>query len=196
MGAIWKHFKTVCKHKWIVFCECVACGIPWQGIMHDVSKFSFAEFAPSARYFQGKKTEESARKYEIAWLHHKNNNKHHWEWWIDFGENGEPIATKIPTKYVIEMVCDWIGAGKAYDKKEWTTATPLNYYRMVRKNRYFHKETETIILFLLQTIKDKGLKEFHRICRLCRKNNYYFREKPIECEQNSSIVEQEEMRKR
>lgn len=168
MGAKWKHFKTVYKHKAVVFRECKACGIPWQGLVHDLSKFGITEFAPSARYFQGDKSPIEAEKaelgYSVAWLHHKGHNKHHWEWWTDFGENGEVIANKIPSKYVIEMVCDWIGAGMVYSGKKWTQAEPLNYYKKVRLGRYFHPETEKLILRLLEIIKDKGLEKFHLVC--------------------------------
>lgn len=169
MGARWKHFKTVCKHKAVVYHECHKCGITWQGIKHDLSKFSPIEFGPSAKYFQGNKSPNESEKedcgYSIAWLHHKGVNKHHWEWWTDFGSDGQIIANKIPLKYVIEMICDWIGAGKVYSKEKWTQEEPLNYYNKVRKGRYFHEETEKLIIFLLETIRDKGLDEFHRMCR-------------------------------
>ena len=75
------------------------------------------------------------------------------------------VANKIPSKYVIEMICDWIGAGKVYSKEKWTQAEPLNYYNKVRKGRYFHEETEKLIVYFLEVIRDKGLDEFHRLCR-------------------------------
>ena len=168
MGAKLNHFKTICKHKKVVFEECRACGITWQGITHDLSKFSITEFTPSARYFQGNRSPIEAEKedtgYSMAWLHHKGVNKHHWEWWCDFGENGEVIANKIPSKYVVEMLCDWIGAGKVYNKETWKQSDPLDYYNKVRKGRHFHPETEKLIVYLLEVIKDKGLDEFHKIC--------------------------------
>ena len=165
----WKHFKTVCKHKAVVFKECKACGPTWQGLTHDLSKFSVIEFAASARYFQGDKSpidaEKAEKGYSIAWLHHKGYNKHHWEWWTDFSDNGTVIANKIPSKYVIEMICDWIGAGKVYGGKGWTQEDPLNYYMKVRAGRHFHPETEELIVKLLKIIKDHGLEAFHKICR-------------------------------
>ena len=48
MGVKWKHFKTICKHKMVVYQECKSCGILWQGITHDLSKFSAIEFFASA----------------------------------------------------------------------------------------------------------------------------------------------------
>ena len=42
---------------------------------------------------------------------------------------------------------------------------PLNYYNKVRAGRHFHPETEEVIVKLLEIIRDKGLEEFHRVCR-------------------------------
>jgi len=67
MGKYWRHFKTVSTHKWEVFKECKACGLFWQGLLHDMSKFSPAEFASSARYFQGNRSPIEAEK-EKNWI--------------------------------------------------------------------------------------------------------------------------------
>ena len=169
MGARIKHFKTICKHKAVVYKECRACGITWQGIVHDLSKFSIVEFSASAKYFQGNRSPIDAEKeeigYSMAWLHHKGHNKHHWEWWTDFDNNGQVIANKIPVRYVVEMVCDWIGAGKVYSKEKWTQSEPLNYFNKVRDGRHFHPETEKVIVTLLEVIRDCGLDVFHTLCR-------------------------------
>ena len=66
MGARIKHFKTVCKHKAVVYRECKACGIPWQGIVHDLSKFSPIEFSASAKYFQGNGSPIEAEKAAVG----------------------------------------------------------------------------------------------------------------------------------
>lgn len=169
MGVKWKHLKTICKHKMVVYQECKSCGIIWQGITHDLSKFSAIEFFASAKYFQGNRSPIEAEKedcgYSMAWLHHKGVNKHHWEWWTDFDDNGNIIANKMPSKYVIEMVCDWIGAGKVYSNAKWTQDEPLNYFNKVRKGRHFHPETEKLIIYFLEIIRDKGLDEFHKVCQ-------------------------------
>ena len=169
MGVRWRHFKTVMKHKQVVFRECWACGIGWQGIVHDLSKFSHTEFSPSAKYFQGNRSPIEAEKedcgYSFAWLHHKGCNPHHWEYWIDFGSHGEIIADRIPKKYVVEMLCDWIGAGKVYAKGKWSQNDPLDYFNKVRAGRYFHPETEQVIVRFLELIRDEGLEQFHKIAR-------------------------------
>ena len=178
MQAVWNHFKTVCKHKRIVYQECRACGMTWRGLTHDLSKFSIAEFVPSAKFFQGDKSpieaEKAAKGYSFAWLHHKGCNPHHWEFWLDFRDDGTFIVNKIPYPYVIEMICDWIGAGKVYSKDKWTQHEPLRYFYKVRGGRHFHPETEELIVTLLKCISEKGLDEFHRMAR-CKSPYSYFR---------------------
>ena len=63
------------------------------------------------------------------------------------------------------MVCDWIGAGKVYNKDKWTQYSPLEYYNKVRSGRYFHPETERLILMFLNTIASYGLPAFHIIAK-------------------------------
>jgi hypothetical protein len=168
--AFWRHFLTVCKHKREVFKECKACGIWWQGLVHDLSKFSPAEFMPAAKYFQGDRSPIEAEKEDIgysnSWLHHKGRNKHHWEYWCDYNDDtGEVIPYKIPYRYVVEMICDWIGAGKVYSKEKWTQEEPLRYYKKVRPGRHFHPETEELILKFLYCINEHGVDAFHRMAR-------------------------------
>ena len=169
MGTAWKHFKTITKHKLIVGRECIACGQIRLGILHDLSKYSPTEFLPSARYFQGDRSpiekEKATKGYSIAWQHHKGHNPHHWEYWTDFDSSGQIIAIKVPYKYVVEMVCDWIGAGKVYSKETWAQDEPWNYYQRVRSGRHFHRDTEHLIELFLLCISRYGLSEFHRMSK-------------------------------
>lgn len=166
IGKKWEHFKVVMTHKKYVYEECKACGFFYRGILHDVSKLLPIEFLSSAKYFQGNRSPIEAEKedkgYSMAWLHHKSVNKHHWEWWTDFDDYGNVVANKIPYVYVIEMICDWIGAGKAYTKDKWSQASPIDYYNKERPNRYFNEETEKLVVYLLEIIRDNGLYEFHK----------------------------------
>lgn len=135
-----KHFLLVCKHKWYVGVECFKHGLYWQGIVHDLSKFSSTEFFTSARYFQGNRSPIGMEKLELgysyAWINHKNKNKHHWEYWTDF-KDGKVIAAPMPTRYVMEMVCDMIGATKAYGGK-----SVLDYYNANKANWHLHPVTK------------------------------------------------------
>ena len=145
ISMIFKHLKTICKHKAIVCLECMKCGFIWRGLMHDNSKLGLTEFLPSAKYFEGNKNTEKVRNgYYLAWLHHRGHNPHHWEYWIEFDREGKVIANKIPYEYVVEMVCDWVGAGIVYSKGKCEYDEPFgvifsdmrsNSQRTRRKNR-------------------------------------------------------------
>ena len=129
-----KYFKTICIHKWYVFVECFNQRIIWQGIIHDMSKFSPSEFIASAWYYFGDRSdsvidEGIIEKYQQAWLHHKGHNKHHWEYWVDWNsDTGEYELPRIPLKYLQEMYADMVGASKAYNKNKFDNKEPLNYF--------------------------------------------------------------------
>ena len=120
---IFLHFGKICKHKWWVFYYCCKAGIPWRGFMHDWSKFSPVEFWESVKYYQGTSSPIDAAKkdkgWSKAWMHHKGRNRHHYEYWQDhFDQGGRPV--KMPYKDALEMLCDYIGAGRAYMGKDFT----------------------------------------------------------------------------
>jgi hypothetical protein len=125
------HFRNIIKHKYYVSIECFKLGLYWQGITHDLSKFSPIEFLESAKYYQGNGTpitEIKRRKgFSEAWLHHKGRNKHHWEYWTDFYE-GVVKPIKIPDKYLKEMACDMLGASKTYLGWFFYDSAPLEYF--------------------------------------------------------------------
>lgn len=172
----WKHFKTIVKHKYYVFIACSKCGITWRGIKHDMSKFSPKEFISSSRYFQGTSSPINAEKikngYSIAWQNHKGRNTHHYHYWIDV-EDGEVIALKMPYKDVVEMICDWVGAGKAYNTNKWTESDVLDYFIKHRSKMLFHEDTAYFIYRILYKIEESpdGLKDVYK---LLRKHNSYF----------------------
>lgn len=174
------HTKTVLKHKRIVFSLMRKCGYGWRGFWHDMSKFSPTEFISSAKYFQGNKSPIEKEKEEIgysnAWLHHKGHNKHHWEYWTDFGKDGEVIAYKMPWKYVVEMVCDYVAAGKTYSKEKWTQHEPLGYHTKMKSQRHYHKDTLWLLETFLEIIDIYGLERFIRTV----KNKGYLYEEYLE----------------
>ena len=49
----WKHFHTITRHRHQVIKNCFRAGIFWQGLRHDLSKYSLTEFIPGAKYYQG-----------------------------------------------------------------------------------------------------------------------------------------------
>ena len=87
MLKIFSHLKTVNKHRREVRKLCFKCGLYWQGLTHDLSKYSFVEFWNGVKFYTGIKSphvgEREAYGYSKAWLHHKGVNKHHAEYWQD-----------------------------------------------------------------------------------------------------------------
>ena len=116
------------RHKWFVFIECLKLGIPWLGIMHDISKFSLSEFPFSARRYFGDATEQVKQEYKYSWLHHQHHNKHHWIYWVVFTPlpkqeySEKDGCLPMPDRYAREMLADWTGSGKTFrkpDTKGW-----------------------------------------------------------------------------
>ena len=108
------YFKYVIIHKYYVSIECIKHGLFWQAITHDLSKLLLSELIPYTNFFYG--NNYSKEKFDYAWLLHQKRNKHHWQWWILPEDNGTNKILDMPLKYRIEMLCDWIGAGKAQGK--------------------------------------------------------------------------------
>lgn len=96
-------------------------------ILHDLSKFSADEAFGYAMY--NRKTGHGHHQFEMAWHHHKMNNPHHPEYWFNPNRGGQNEAIPMPTIYVVEMVADWIGAGKIYGGQldEWLTGNLLKF---------------------------------------------------------------------
>lgn len=158
-----RHFKTVAKHKYIVFLLCVKAGIPWRGLMHDMSKFSPAEFGNGVKYFTGDRSptelERREQGYSAAWMHHKGRNRHHFEYWTDYNYKTRKIeAVKMPVKYVKEMFCDRVAAGKVYLGKNYTNENPINYFLGGSAKTNMHPETALLLEDWLTTLRDKGEK--------------------------------------
>lgn len=170
--------KTVIKHKHYVFIHCVKAGITWQGIVHDLSKFSPTEFIPGVKYFTGNKSpnvgEREALGRSLAWMHHKGRNRHHFEYWNDLNMELKRYApVKMPLKYVIEMFCDRVAASKVYGKERYTDAYALEYFHLRKEHPEMHPETEALLEKLLVMLSEKGEdKTFAYIKQLKKKKEY------------------------
>jgi len=156
------HTKTVLKHKWYVFKLCCKAGIPFRGIIHDLSKFSPTEFWESVKYYSGDRSPiyycKKVNGYSKAWLHHKGRNKHHYEYWFD---SKAPDPTPIiPYKYAIEMVCDTFAAGMAYQGKNWTKEYQLEYWESrERPGQYLNPKISKFLTRIYSDVAEKGLNE-------------------------------------
>ena len=159
---IWKHFCLVNKHRWYVFKLSIKAGIPWRGLLHDLSKYSPTEFCESVKYYNGKRSPlhvcREDKGYSLSWLHHKGRNKHHFEYWEDLSKN-ERIPVFLPYKYIVEAVCDKIAAGMVYNAKDWNPKEPLEYWTNIEKPGPVLKHPASIEFMdiVLKEISDNGL---------------------------------------
>lgn len=156
-----KHLHTVNTHRYKVFLLCCKVGIPLQGLLHDLSKYSPTEFWEGVKYYQGDYSPihncKKENGYSKAWLHHKGRNKHHYEYWYDYEAPNE--TPKMPFKYFLEMICDTLSAGMTYQGKNWTKEYQLAYWNRT-KDRVRMDESQKIALGkVYEKIAEKGLKE-------------------------------------
>lgn len=156
-----KHFNTITKHRHKVIAHCFKAGIGWQGLLHDLSKYSPAEFFTGAKYYQGNKSpneEERARYgYSKAWMHHKGRNRHHFEYWTDYNPQRRVVEpVRMPFNYVAEMFCDRVAASKIYNGKAYKDCDPLNYFLKAKATRFIHPRTSDELEELLTLLAEKG----------------------------------------
>lgn len=143
------------KHKTFVSLECIKRGLIWRGIKHDWDKFLPFCFKTYALFFYGKNKPPRDKNgyykphntgnpdFERAWLKHIRRNDHHWQYWVvphdaDVGGN---TVHPFNEKAALEMICDWIGAGKAQNSK-------LNAKQWYGKNKHkliLHEKTKKYI---------------------------------------------------
>ncbi|MBE6888817.1 MAG: catalase [Ruminococcaceae bacterium] len=170
------HFKTITKHRHKVIAHCARAGILWQGLRHDLSKYSPTEFLAGAKYYQGTRSPNEAERelfgYSKAWLHHKGRNRHHFEYWFDYDPKTKMNSpVKMPLKYVIEMFCDRVAASKIYQGKNYTDEQPLEYFLRAKGRRAIHHETSDFLESLLVMLAEKGEKDTFDYIKMYKKSN-------------------------
>lgn len=145
-----EYFKYVLEHKKNVFIECIEMSKQYKGkdkleliihaFTHDLSKFHpNQEFYPYADWFYGEygvkykgdfsaEHEMTKQRFKNAWQHHKDKNKHHWDYWHE-------RDLKMPVKYIKQMVCDWSAMSRKFGD------TPQNFYLKNYKKIKLHRDT-------------------------------------------------------
>ena len=131
---LWHHFLLITRHRHKVIAHCKKAGILWQGLRHDLSKYSPTEFIPGVKYYQGNRSPNEKEReilgYSLAWLHHKGRNRHHFEYWTDYNPVEKKVMpVKMPARFLVEMFCDrlrFIRANSTLIKPPWNISrTPL-----------------------------------------------------------------------
>ncbi len=170
------HFRTITKHRHRVIAHCFRAGIPWQGLLHDLSKYSPTEFFAGARNYQGNRSPNERERelygYSRAWLHHKGRNRHHFEYWCDINpatKRYEPV--KMPLRFVIEMFCDRVAASKIYQGKNYTDRHPLEYFLRGKETREIHPETSDFLEKLLTMLAEQGEEAVFNYIKSCKTAN-------------------------
>ena len=157
-----KHLRVVLTHKFYVFCNACRMGIPWTGFIHDTSKFTPTEFLRSARYYLGNnsptiKEREFNDGFSYVCVHHTGRNKHHWQYWIDYGGKNM-VVNRIPYKNSVEYVCDIIAASRVYHPKNFKMQVVYDYFTK-QMNRYvMHPATKEFIVTCLIKAMESGFK--------------------------------------
>lgn len=170
-----KHFHTITKHRHKVIYHCFKTGIGWQGLFHDLSKYSPTEFIPGAKYYLGTRSPNEKERelfgYSLAWMHHKGRNKHHFEYWVDIKpqtKRYDPVP--MPLRYITEMFCDRVAACKIYRGKDYTDSSALEYFLRGNARSKMHTETADILEEWLRMLSEKGEKETFAHIKKINKN--------------------------
>lgn len=155
------HFKTITRHRHTVIAHSRRAGILFQGLRHDLSKYSPTEFIPGARFYCGDRSpneeERALYGYSAAWLHHKGRNRHHFEYWSDYNVKTKEFGpVPMPPKYIVEMFCDRVAASKIYQGKKYTDKHPLEYFMRSKGRRPIDPNTSDMIEGLLRTLAEDG----------------------------------------
>ncbi len=162
MNKFFAHFKTITHHRHLVMKACFSVGLYKQGLLHDLSKYSPTEFFVGVKYYQGNMSPNNAERKDkgvsLAWLHHKGRNKHHFEYWIDYGLEGNHCMTgmPMPVNYVVEMYCDRVAACKNYQKEKYTDSSALEYFERGRDKYMMNDKTYDLIYHLLKYLAENG----------------------------------------
>ena len=154
---IFCHFSLVMRHKHRVFINCAKCGLLWRGLVHDLSKFSPAEFFESCKYYHGKRSPIGVCREHIgmshAWLHHKGRNKHHIEYWLD---PECEVTPAMPYKYAVECVCDKLAATRTYLGRDYTDDKPLWHWEKYGSKVDGNPKTMAFLTAVFEDVRDMG----------------------------------------
>lgn len=163
---VFRHLHTVDKHRFLVFINCCKCGIPFRGLVHDLSKYSPSEFWVSARNYLGTRSPiANERKeeygYSKAFIHHTRRNRHHYEYWVDV-TTGDIVLIPMPYKYALECCCDMISASMTYNKGHYNRGLPLEFFLRTEERSLMHPATKEFIRSFLSEYKETGFRNLKK----------------------------------
>ena len=148
-----KYLSYVLRHKLFVLLAGLELGLPLsQLLLHDWTKFLPDEWFPYVEFFYGGKPVQTGENgymheasdtqatFDTAWVKHQNRNPHHWQYWIVAYDDGGNQCLEMPMKYVLEMIADWKGAGRAQGKPDTLKWYDANYHKI-----QLHPKTRALV---------------------------------------------------
>lgn len=161
-----KHLKVVTKHRFLVFKYSCKVGIPFLGLIHDLSKYSYKEFSISEKNYTGYQSPLLTERrnngmFSECFVHHTNKNKHHFEYYIDYF-GGDVILKIMPYKYNLEYVIDVISASKTYNGKKFNNNMPYEYFNSKNKKYLMHPASKEFALVCLKKFSEDGFKHLKK----------------------------------
>ena len=104
----WKELQDKCKDMRFMWDDYYYFSIQDEVERHDLSKLSKEEFIQYREYFFSVDDyEKNSADFASAWNHHKENNPHHWENWIELKWGDNPTWEV----HCVHMVLDWMAMG-------------------------------------------------------------------------------------
>jgi hypothetical protein len=148
----WEYLKYILKHKWFVFIagKEIKASL-FLLIIHDWSKFLPSEWIPYANTFykkDGTKQYVETPEFNVAWLHHLHWNKHHWQHWVLKMDSAKTVYIEIPKKYMLEMIADWMGAGRTQTGK-WEVC---EWYKNNKDRILLHPKTAGMVSLYMKML--------------------------------------------
>lgn len=153
-----RYLRYVLEHKWLVFLEACKLGIPWRGLVHDLSKLSPHEWQPRvAALDTNLKDLQDDTGYYIAdqmpeglafsWLHHYHHNPHHWQWWVVLLDGKVSKTLPMTEEYRREMLADWLAVARMPGRQAL-----VPWYLANRDKMLLHPETRRWLDFQITSL--------------------------------------------
>lgn len=147
-----KGFEWLKEHIGHMFEEDILNDTEYTILKHDESKNEPDEYeAYDAYFYGGNRSYFVVEEFNKAWLKHIHRNPHHWQHWIlinDDPKNGEQCLV-MPTKYVIEMICDWW----TFSWQKGDLFEIFNWYEEHKDYIKLHPSTRTLVESILESIR-------------------------------------------
>lgn len=138
----WRHILKLLRHKWHVGAALWSHGLYWRAIKHDWTKWVPPEWRAYVDRTEGDRVGRPVRGpfYDRTLLHHYRSNSHHWQHWVLIENDGTVRPLEMPYDDAVEMVCDWIGAGRSYERTNVT-----KWWRANRARIMLHTNTRRLV---------------------------------------------------